>query len=49
MAWVNFVREGKRIEVEDGVSVLEAEIRAGLSAGCALWRTGQMWKVPGEN
>ena len=30
MAWVNFVREGKRIEVEDGVSVLEAEIRAGL-------------------
>lgn len=30
MAWVNFVREGKRIEVESGVSVLEAEIRAGL-------------------
>ncbi len=29
MAWVNFVKEGKRIEVEDGVSVLEAEIRLG--------------------
>ena len=30
MAWVRFVREGKCIEVEDGSSVLEAEIRAGL-------------------
>ena len=30
MAWVRFVREGKCIEVVDGSSVLEAEIRAGL-------------------
>ena len=30
MAWVRFVREGKCIEVEDGCSVLEAEIRAGI-------------------
>ena len=37
MAWVKFVREDIEIEVEDGTSVLEAEIRAGLRTGCALW------------
>ena len=30
MAWVKFVREDIEIEVEDGISVLEAEIQAGL-------------------
>lgn len=30
MGWVKFVREGVEIEVEDGTSVLEAEIKAGL-------------------
>lgn len=30
MAWVKFVREDVEIEVEDGISVLEAEIQAGL-------------------
>ena len=30
MAWVKFVREGIEIEVNAGMSVLEAEIRAGL-------------------
>ena len=52
MAWVNFVREGKRIEVEDGVSVLEAEIRAGLrpDAPCGgLGKCGKcLVKIDGE-
>ena len=30
MSWVKFVREDVAIEVEDGISVLEAEIKAGL-------------------
>ena len=52
MAWVNFVREGKRIEVEDGESVLEAEIRAGLrpDAPCGgLGKCGKcLVKIDGE-
>lgn len=52
MAWVNFVKEGKRIEVEDGVSVLEAEIRAGLrpDAPCGgLGKCGKcLVKIDGE-
>ena len=47
MAWVKFVREDVEIEVEDGISVLEAEIQAGLRPGCALWRAGEMWEVSG--
>ena len=31
MAWVKFVREGIEIEVNAGMSVLEAEIQAGLA------------------
>ena len=52
MAWGNFVREGKRIEVEDGESVLEAEIRAGLrpDAPCGgLGKCGKcLVKIDGE-
>ena len=52
MAWVNFVREGKRIEVENGESVLEAEIRAGLrpDAPCGgLGKCGKcLVKIDGE-
>ena len=52
MAWVNFVKEGKRIEVEDGESVLEAEIRAGLrpDAPCGgLGKCGKcLVKIDGE-
>ena len=47
MAWVRFVREGKCIEVEDGSSVLEAEIRAGLrpDAPCGgQGKCGKCWE-----
>ena len=32
MAWVKFVREDIEIEVEDGISVLEAEIQASAAS-----------------
>ena len=47
MAWVKFVREDIEIEVEDGISVLEAEIQAGLEARMrlvAVWgNVGSVW------
>ena len=46
MAWVKFVREDIEIEVEDGISVLEAEIQAGLrpDAPCGgLGNVGSVW------
>ena len=52
MAWVKFVREDIEIEVEDGMSVLEAEIRAGLrpDAPCGgLGKCGKcLVKINGE-
>ena len=52
MAWVKFVREDIEIEVEDGTSVLEAEIRAGLrpDAPCGgLGKCGKcLVKIDGE-
>ena len=47
MAKVYFVREEISIEVPVGISVLEAEIRAGL-AGCALWGAGNLREMSGE-
>lgn len=44
MAWVRFVREGKCIEVEDGSSVLEAEIRAGLRPDAPCGGQGECGK-----
>mgnify|MGYP000148294255 FL=1 len=46
MAWVKFVREGIEIEVNAGMSVLEAEIRAGLRPDglVAGWgNVGSVW------
>ena len=46
MAWVKFVREDIEIEVEDGISVLEAEIQAGLGRMrlVAVWgNVGSVW------
>ena len=52
MAWVKFVRENIEIEMEDGASVLEAEIRAGLrpDAPCGgLGKCGKcLVKINGE-
>ena len=52
MAWVKFVRENCEIEVEAGMSVLEAEIRAGLrpDAPCGgLGKCGKcLVKINGE-
>ena len=52
MAWVKFVREDIEIEVEDGISVLEAEIQAGLrpDAPCGgLGKCGKcLVKINGE-
>ena len=52
MAWVKFVREDVEIEVEDGISVLEAEIQAGLrpDAPCGgLGKCGKcLVKINGE-
>ena len=52
MAWVKFVREGIEIEVNAGMSVLEAEIRAGLrpDAPCGgLGKCGKcLVKINGE-
>ena len=52
MAWVKFVREGIEIEVNAGMSVLEAEIRAGLrpDAPCGgLGKCGKcLVKIDGE-
>lgn len=52
MAWVKFVRENFEIEVEAGMSVLEAEIRAGLrpDAPCGgLGKCGKcLVKINGE-
>lgn len=52
MAWVKFVREGIEIEVNVGMSVLEAEIRAGLrpDAPCGgLGKCGKcLVKINGE-
>ena len=52
MAWVRFVREDAEIEVENGTSVLEAEIRAGLrpDAPCGgLGKCGKcLVKINGE-
>ena len=52
MAWVKFVREGIEIEVNAGMSVLEAEIQAGLrpDAPCGgLGKCGKcMVKIDGE-
>ena len=52
MAWVKFVREDVEIEVEDGTSVLEAEIQAGLrpDAPCGgLGKCGKcLVKINGE-
>ena len=46
MAWVKFVREDIEIEVEDGISVLEAEIQADSSPMrlVAVWgNVGSVW------
>lgn len=52
MAWVKFVRKNIEIEMEDGASVLEAEIRAGLrpDAPCGgLGKCGKcLVKINGE-
>ena len=52
MAWVKFVRENIEIEMDDGASVLEAEIRAGLrpDAPCGgLGKCGKcLVKINGE-
>ncbi len=52
MAWVKFVRENIEIEMEDGASVLEAEIRVGLrpDAPCGgLGKCGKcLVKINGE-
>lgn len=52
MAWVKFVRENIEIEMEDGASVLEEEIRAGLrpDAPCGgLGKCGKcLVKINGE-
>ena len=47
MAWVKFVREDIEIEVEDGISVLEAEIQAGLRPDAPCGGLGEMWEVSG--
>ena len=47
MAWVKFVREGIEIEVNVGMSVLEAEIRAGLRPDAPCGGLGEMWEVSG--
>ena len=36
------------MEVPLGVTVLEAEIRVGAGAGCALRRAGKLWEVSGK-
>ena len=43
MAWVKFVREDIEIEVEDGISVLEAEIQAGLRPDAPWGNVGSVW------
>ena len=48
MAWVKFVREGIEIEVNAGMSVLEAEIRAGLRPDAPCGGLGKCGKCLSE-